>query len=295
VLALVNSYQSVVARYLYDPFANVLDASGPLAGVNLYRYSSKEWHPDSGLVYYGFRHYDPTLQRWINQDPLGETGGINLFGFVRNNPINQVDPNGRNPLLIPLIAALLFLSQSTADPPPPPPPLPVILPSPYPPDPSTPVLRAPDSYGTREFLTGMGVPHLADTEIGPVQHEFAATVITWLFPFGKGKCVAAKGTTLELNAATTWGRAETLADHFARHGADVGAKTANEYANIASRFFQESQAARLPTKIDSQGVIRVFDPKTGTFGSFNPNGTTRTLFKPSSPTYFDRQPGTLVP
>jgi hypothetical protein len=106
---------------------------------------------------------------------------------------------------------------------------------------------------------------------------------------------AAKGTTLELNAATTWGRAETLADHFARHGADVGAKTANEYANIASRFFQESQAARLPTRIDSQGVIRVFDPKTGTFGSFNPNGTTRTLFKPSSPTYFDRQPGTLVP
>ncbi len=107
--------------------------------------------------------------------------------------------------------------------------------------------------------------------------------------------LAAKTGTLELNTATTWGRAETLADHFARHGGDFAAKTADEYAGMASRFFQESQAAKLPTKIDSQGVIRVFDPNTGTFGSFNPNGTTRTLFKPSSPTYFDRQPGTLVP
>jgi pyocin large subunit-like protein len=107
--------------------------------------------------------------------------------------------------------------------------------------------------------------------------------------------LAAKSATLELNTATTWGRAETLADHFARHGGDFAAKTADDYAGMASRFFQESQAAKLPTKIDSQGVIRVFDPKTGSFGSFNPNGTTRTFFKPSSPTYFDRQPGTLVP
>jgi hypothetical protein len=107
--------------------------------------------------------------------------------------------------------------------------------------------------------------------------------------------LAAKTTALELNTATTWGRAETLADHFARHGGDFAVKTADDYAGMASRFFQESQAAKLPTKIDSQGVIRVFDPKTGSFGSFNPNGTTRTFFKPSSPTYFDRQPGTFVP
>ena len=106
---------------------------------------------------------------------------------------------------------------------------------------------------------------------------------------------SAKATTQELNTATTWGRAETLADHFGRHGADFGAQTADEYANMASRFLQESQAAKLPTKIDSQGVIRVFDSQTGAFGSFNPNGTTRTFYKPNSPTYFDRQPGALVP
>lgn len=73
------------------------------------------------------------------------------------------------------------------------------------------------------------------------------------------------------------------------------ATTTDDYANMASCFLQESLAARLPTKIDNQGVIRVIDPQTGAFGPYNPNGTTRTFFKPNSPTYFDRQPGTLVP
>jgi hypothetical protein len=49
---------------------------------------------------------------------------------------------------------------------------------------------------------------------------------------------------------------------------------------MASRFLQESQAAGLPTKIDAKGMIRVYDPKTNTFGSYNPNGTTATFYKP---------------
>ena len=43
----------------------------------------------------GFRFYDPSLQRWINQEPIGEAGGINLYGFVNNDPVNFVDPDGR--------------------------------------------------------------------------------------------------------------------------------------------------------------------------------------------------------
>lgn len=58
----------------------------------------------------------------------------------------------------------------------------------------------------------------------------------------------AKPTPLELDTPTTWGRAETLADHFARHGGDVAAQTADDYARIASRFLQESQAAKVPHK-----------------------------------------------
>jgi len=54
VTMLVNSAQLVVARYLYDAFGNTLSLSGPLAFANLYRFSSKETHQNSGLVYYLF-------------------------------------------------------------------------------------------------------------------------------------------------------------------------------------------------------------------------------------------------
>ena len=57
-------------------------------------FSSKENHPNTGLYYYSFRFYDPNLQRWLNQDPITERGGINLYGVVANNPINFVDPEG---------------------------------------------------------------------------------------------------------------------------------------------------------------------------------------------------------
>lgn len=87
VTALVNSNQIVVARYQYDPYGNVLAISGPLAEANLYRFSSKEWHPNSGLVYYLYRYYEPSLQRWVNRDPLGDLGSHDyaLTGLTADN------------------------------------------------------------------------------------------------------------------------------------------------------------------------------------------------------------------
>jgi RHS repeat-associated protein len=94
VTALIATNQAVVARYLYDPYGNQLAATGPLAEANLYRFSSKEWHPQSGLVYYGYRFYDPSLQRWGNRDPLSEWAGANLYRFVRNGPLAFLDSWG---------------------------------------------------------------------------------------------------------------------------------------------------------------------------------------------------------
>jgi|GEM_PF-1350164 len=94
VTAMVNSSGSVVAKYLYDPFGNTIAKSGPLADINLYRFSSKEMDSRSGLYYYGYRYYEPNLQRWINRDPIQEEGGINLYRFVANNPISLIDPLG---------------------------------------------------------------------------------------------------------------------------------------------------------------------------------------------------------
>jgi hypothetical protein len=94
-----------------------------------------------------------------------------------------------------------------------------------------------------------------------------------------------------LPANESWGNAGTLARHFREHGGDFGSPSADAYAQEASAFLQRAQAEGPPTQIDSDGVIRVFDPGTNTFGAYNADGTTRTFFNPSSPGYWGRQGG----
>lgn len=74
ITALIYPNQQIAAKYLYDPFGNMLAMSGPMANFNKYRFSSKQSDDNSGLYYYGYRFYDASLQRWLNRDPLGETG-----------------------------------------------------------------------------------------------------------------------------------------------------------------------------------------------------------------------------
>jgi len=106
---LVNSSQTLAARYRYDPYGNTISSSGTLASGNVYRFSSKEVHTLSGLYYYGYRWYEPNFQRWLNRDPVGEFGfqtrtarasrsmfvdQENQHVFVRNSPIGTFDPYG---------------------------------------------------------------------------------------------------------------------------------------------------------------------------------------------------------
>lgn len=92
----------------------------------------------------------------------------------------------------------------------------------------------------------------------------------------------------------TWGRPETLPDHFARHGRDFGARDADDYAAQAHAFLERAKASGLSAKRDHDGSLRIYDAATGTFAAYNADGTTKTFFKPGNPTYFDRQPGTPV-
>ena len=132
--------QTMAASYRYDPFGNIISKSGSQADVNVYRFSSKEVHVNSGMYYYGFRFYDPNLQRWINRDPLSDIAGLpavtanlsnlsiesraedgmsgeelfhawtdihrNHFVALNNAPINRLDPSGQCALVIPIIIAI---------------------------------------------------------------------------------------------------------------------------------------------------------------------------------------------
>jgi len=94
ITLLVNSSQAIVAKYLYDPYGNILNQSGSLAAANLCRFSSKEYHQNSSLVYYLYRFYSPDVQRWLNADPIGQAGGYDLFTYADNSPIVLIDPIG---------------------------------------------------------------------------------------------------------------------------------------------------------------------------------------------------------
>jgi hypothetical protein len=48
----------------------------------------------SGLMYFKYRWYDSNLQRWLNRDPIGEEGGLSLFSFVDNDPLDESDAEG---------------------------------------------------------------------------------------------------------------------------------------------------------------------------------------------------------
>ena len=50
--------------------------------------------PTSSRPCYLYRFYEPNLQRWINRDPVGENGDINLYRLSRNDPIANIDPDG---------------------------------------------------------------------------------------------------------------------------------------------------------------------------------------------------------
>ena len=72
--------QMMQASYRYDPFGNTISQSGSLANDNVYRFSSKEIHVYSGMYYYGYRFYDPNLQRWINRDPYADISSVVVLG-----------------------------------------------------------------------------------------------------------------------------------------------------------------------------------------------------------------------
>ena len=54
-------------------------------------------HKELGLVFTLYRAYDPVTGRWLSRDPIGEEGGINLYGYVSNRPVNLWDPLGLSP------------------------------------------------------------------------------------------------------------------------------------------------------------------------------------------------------
>jgi RHS repeat-associated protein len=85
----------------YDPFGRelMIEATSPETQATLppFRFSTKYTDSETDLVYYGYRYYSPELGRWPSRDPIGERGGINLYGMVGNDAVNRWDYLGLAP------------------------------------------------------------------------------------------------------------------------------------------------------------------------------------------------------
>jgi RHS repeat-associated protein len=93
-IAMTDSSGNMVNKYAYDEFGNLLNSIEAISNPFLYVGQYGVMDDDSGLFYMRARYYDPAVGRFISKDPIGFTGGLNLYGYANNNPINKLDPLG---------------------------------------------------------------------------------------------------------------------------------------------------------------------------------------------------------
>jgi RHS repeat-associated protein len=103
VIALVDDQGEIVESYEYDAWGNVLavrDGQGnPLtesALGNRFLFQGREYSWATGLYNFRARWYDPETGRWLSNDPIGISGGLNQYVFCANNPVMFVDPDGNS-------------------------------------------------------------------------------------------------------------------------------------------------------------------------------------------------------
>src|SRR5579885_1715244 len=90
-IGLVNAGGAIATSYGYEPFGAT--AASGAASSDSHRFTGREQDP-TGLYYLRNRYYNPMLGRFLSPDPIGIAGGINLYGYVGNDPLNLVDRAG---------------------------------------------------------------------------------------------------------------------------------------------------------------------------------------------------------
>ena len=107
-VALTNSSGQIVEAYDCEVYGSTLiftapDTSGnwwgdaavqSSNGANETIYCGYRFDPETQLYYVRNRTYNPVLGRWLQRDPIGYEGGINLYGYVESSPVGAVEPSG---------------------------------------------------------------------------------------------------------------------------------------------------------------------------------------------------------
>jgi RHS repeat-associated protein len=90
----LNSAGTVLSSDMYDAYGVGQSTAAPSDpwgyGAQWGYFTDRE----TGLVLLTHRYYDPSAGRFLNRDPIGVAGGLNLYGYTGNNSVNRADPRG---------------------------------------------------------------------------------------------------------------------------------------------------------------------------------------------------------
>lgn len=100
VEAVTDQNGSLVEHYQYNPYGQteIFDVGGnPLSTSaigNPYMFTGRRFDFETGLYFYRARYYSPSMGRFTSRDMAGYRDGMNLYEYVRSNPIMYTDPLG---------------------------------------------------------------------------------------------------------------------------------------------------------------------------------------------------------
>jgi RHS repeat-associated protein len=113
IVKMTSSAGAVTSTRRFDGFGNF-----ELGTANGYAFTGREWDTETGLAFHRARYYDPTIGRFLSEDPIGFGGGLNFYTYVGDSPTNFVDPFGLYCVYSQLLGHMICYPASTQIPPP---------------------------------------------------------------------------------------------------------------------------------------------------------------------------------